>query len=133
MKECIFCTIASHNEPHHEIWWSDESFVAFLDASPTQRGHTLLIPRKHQENILDVSVNEYNDLMSAARVVGNRMREFFNVPGTAMIVEGMSVAHLHVHLIPISERGQLGSFPKYEITSKEMAELGEQLRESEKF
>ena len=94
-----------------------------------QRGHTLVIPRNHCTNILDLSPGEYTDLMMTAKDVAHRMRSFFNVPRIAFIVEGMSVAHVHVHLVPVSTKGQLGTFSRYHPLPGEMSHLGEQLRE----
>jgi histidine triad (HIT) family protein len=90
-----------------------------------------LIPKKHAENILDLTREEYVDLMIAAKELSELMRIHFSVPRIALIVEGMSVPHIHVHLIPVSKKGQLGDFPRYPLNADDLAELGEQLRGSQ--
>ena len=130
MKDCIFCNIVKNNTPHHEIWWSDESHIAFLDANPTQRGHTLVIPRKHSENILNLDDGEYSDFLLASKKVAEKMRRFFGNERIAMVIEGLSVDHTHIHLVPIKQKGDLGPFPKYATSPAEQSEIGAKLRNS---
>ncbi len=130
MEDCIFCNIVDKNEPHHEIWWQDDASIAFLDANPCVKGHTLLIPRKHSGDIFEMSEESYVNLMLAIKKVGTRMKEFFDVPRVAVILEGMHVDHTHVHLYPIKNKGDLGVFAEYDLKEGELEELGKELRKS---
>lgn len=130
MNDCVFCDIATSNESRHEVWSSNESHVAFLDARPTQRGHTLVIPRAHSDDIYHLSEAEYVDLMLDAKRVADRMKAFFGVPKVALLVEGMSVSHTHVHLIPIHRRGEFATFPRYQSPPGEPEALAGALRAS---
>ena len=53
MDNCIFCKIASHQIPG-KILYEDDVCMAFLDLSQTTNGHTLVIPKKHYQHVLDV-------------------------------------------------------------------------------
>lgn len=130
MKDCIFCNVVDTNEPHHEIWWQDDFHIAFLDLSPTTRGHTLLIPRNHSGDIFEMTEESYINLMLAIKKVGTRMKEFFDVPRVAVMLEGMHVDHTHVHLYPIKNKGALGVFAEYDLKEGELEELGKELRKS---
>ncbi len=89
-----------------------------------------MIPRTHSENILDLSEKEYIELMTSVRTVAEKMRRFFGVPRVAIVVEGASVAHTHVHLIPVHKAGDLGVFPKYQMEPGAFEKLGRELRDS---
>lgn len=102
--------------------------MAFLDAAPVKLGHTLVIPRKHTEEVLSLSEEEYVHLMTDVRAVAKKMKAFFNVPRVAIIVEGMSVGHVHVHLIPIYKSGDLAAFNKYDLQPGESEKLANELR-----
>ncbi|MEO6536627.1 MAG: HIT family protein [Candidatus Paceibacterota bacterium] len=128
MNGCIFCDVVRENEPHHEIWWRNKNHIAFLDAAPSRPGHTLVIPNNHIENILDLYDEDYADLMGAVKEVGNKLRAFYKVPRLGIVVEGMAIAHVHVHLIPIRNKGDLGIFSQYGVKDGELSLLGEQLR-----
>lgn len=128
MNDCVFCSIIETNDPHHEIWWENATHVAFLDNTPTRRGHSLVVPRKHSENILDLESAEYSAIMLAAKDLAQILRTFFKVPRIAMITEGLSVNHIHVHLIPVEHKGDLGTFKEYVMGPNEFEILGSDLR-----
>ncbi len=129
MDSCVFCSVVAHNEPFHEIWWSDGTHIAFLDANPVQKGHTLIIPKKHTGNILDLSDEEYKTFLLAAKKVASELRRFFEIERVGMIVEGFGVDHVHIHLIPLHKRGDLGVTPIYPMTVEEFSMLGGELRD----
>lgn len=87
-----------------------------------------MVPRKHSENILDLESVEYSTLMLAAKDLAQMLRIFFEVPRIAMITEGLSVPHIHVHLIPVEHKGDLGTFKEYAMGPNEFETLGSDLR-----
>ncbi|HEU4941379.1 MAG TPA: HIT family protein [Candidatus Eisenbacteria bacterium] len=103
---CIFCEIAAGRIPSYKVW-ENRDFIAFLDIKPIRPGHVLLVPRKHHESVFDLPDALYAGVFRTARALAAKMERVFDVPRVGIVVEGFGVAHAHVHLVPISEAGQL--------------------------
>jgi histidine triad (HIT) family protein len=128
MENCVFCGIVKENKPHHEIWYEDENHIAFLDIYPCQKGHTLVIPKKHTDSIVDLSEDEYADLFRSAYRVSKKLKAFSQSKRMSVVVDGYSVGHVHVHLIPTNKEGDLGDFPRYTLTEGELSDIGDRLK-----
>lgn len=100
---CIFCSIAENNMPVHEMIWTDENHIAFYDADPVTAGHTLVVPRQHEEELSALNNNAHAALFNAVRTVSLLLKEKYNAEKVGMVIEGTSVPHLHVHLIPLQQ------------------------------
>jgi histidine triad (HIT) family protein len=103
-QDCIFCAVAS-GDGKAEIVDSDERTVAFMDINPATRGHALVIPRRHAENLFDIEEDELLATMAAARRLARRMRETLQPDGTNVLnstgsAAWQSVFHFHLHVIP---------------------------------
>ena len=102
-EECIFCKIA-RKEIKTEIVEESDNFIAFPDAKPIVLGHTLIIPKKHFVNILDLPSALGSGLVDIIkRVAEKRIRggaEGFNLSMNNFPAAGQVVMHAHVHLIP---------------------------------
>jgi histidine triad (HIT) family protein len=100
---CIFCAIVAGEIPSRRVH-SDEHAVAFLDLAPLHRGHTLVVPRRHVDSLLDgdPAMAEIGDCVDAtARLLVDRLdADGLNVVSSAGRVAGQEVFHLHVHLLP---------------------------------
>jgi len=101
MNDCIFCKIAKKEIPSVKIW-EDKKYFAFLDMNPINSGHTLLIPKKHDDYIFDMKKREYVKLMLTAKKVARLLKEKLNPKRIGIIVEGFGVPHVHIHLVPIN-------------------------------
>ena len=128
MDKCIFCSIAESNTPPHHIVWQDEKHVAFLDINPSKEGHTLVIPKKHSVSHLELSAQEYSDLFLAAKSVSELLKEKLDSKLVSLIVEGLSVPHTHIHLIPLKEGEELAEFKHVNLTDKQLHNLAEKIR-----
>ena len=106
MASCIFCEIVAGRIPSHKVW-EDGDFIAFLDIKPIRPGHILLVPREHYETVFDMPGALHDRTFRAARRLAAPLGKHFQVPRVGIVVEGFGVAHAHVHLVPISEAGQL--------------------------
>ena len=102
--ECIFCKIIK-GELNSDKVYEDDNFIGILDANPKTEGHTLVIPKKHYENILEMPSSLSNELIDAIKTIsldlinqgkGEGVNVFTNV-GEA---SGQVVFHLHIHIIP---------------------------------
>jgi histidine triad (HIT) family protein len=110
MNPCPFCSIVEGKKPDHKITWEDSDHLAFYDINPVTNEHTLLIPKKHFSNILDMDSTEYAKLMEAARMLAQKVKDSTNCHLVSMVVEGLSVSHVHVHLIPFQKGEDLIKF-----------------------
>ncbi|MGD7731846.1 HIT family protein [Propionibacteriaceae bacterium G57] len=98
----IFCQIAAGTLPAHVVWQS-ERLLAFLDQRPVFKGHTLLVPRAHVENLLDLPADLHAEVLGAAQLIAAALQAGLGAQGSFVAVNNtisQSVPHLHVHLVP---------------------------------
>lgn len=105
MNPCRFCSIAHGAEPASFIL-STEGEIAFLDISPVNPGHTLVIPRRHVSAYTELTAGEISSLALSAQRVATVLRERLAdcVGITLSLAEGegagQEVPHVHLHVIP---------------------------------
>ncbi|MFL5871257.1 MAG: HIT family protein [Solirubrobacterales bacterium] len=104
MNDCIFCAIAAGDGPA-EIVDSDEHTVAFMDINPATRGHALVIPRTHSANLMEISDEDLERTMVAARRLSRKLDAAlhpagFNVINACGAAAWQTVFHFHLHVIP---------------------------------
>jgi histidine triad (HIT) family protein len=102
--DCIFCKVITGEIPG-EFVDSDDRTVTVMDINPATRGHVVVIPREHTEDLLAVSEEDLAAAMGAARRIMGRMRETlepagFNVLNNMGRAAWQSIFHFHVHVIP---------------------------------
>jgi len=108
--DCIFCKIANKEIPSGIIMETKNS-IAFLDAFPVSRGHTLVIPKNHYEKVQDMTDIDNNDLFDTVhkviskvdKLTGSTLLAIHNGKGS-----GQEIPHVHVHLIPREPDDQAG-------------------------
>ena len=98
----IFSKIISGEIPSYKVA-ENEDFLAFLDINPNSVGHTLCIPEKEIDNILDLDENTYQELMKFSRKVALSIDNVIDCERVSFSVIGLEVPHVHVHLIPIKK------------------------------
>ena len=101
---CIFCDIIDGNIPSKKVY-EDDKFLAILDISQTTMGHTLVMPKKHYENMLEMPENEYGELMMLVHRLANKIVDNLSASGVNILINtnasaGQTVMHTHVHIIP---------------------------------
>jgi histidine triad (HIT) family protein len=100
--DCIFCKISSGEIPSKIITKTKNS-IAFLDAFPLTKGHTLVIPKKHHEKIQDMSSEENTDLFLTVHKIISKVDK---LSGATLVAvhngreAGQEIPHVHVHLVP---------------------------------
>ena len=104
-EECIFCRILSRRAPS-QIVYEDAKYVAFLDAFPFSRGHTLVCPKEHGETIWDMKEADIAELFQVASRVSKAVVAAVGADGFRFVqnngeAANQVVAHVHVHVIPI--------------------------------
>ena len=102
MEDCIFCKIIEGEIPSHKVY-EDENVIAFLDTNPTSKGHTLVVPKEHVENIHEASGMDY--IWDPIVKVSNAVKDAFNPEGININqnngeVAGQEVMHMHFHVTP---------------------------------
>jgi histidine triad (HIT) family protein len=103
MNDCIFCKIA-RKEIKAEILEESQNFIAFLDAHPKAKGHTLIIPKKHFTNLMDLPSDLASEMMDMIKKVAEKRikegAEGFNIVSNNFPAAGQVVMHTHIHLLP---------------------------------
>lgn len=104
MSDCLFCKIIAGEIPSFKIY-EDDDVLAFLDAFPSTKGHTLVIPKKHSTNILEMDGPDSAALFAKAHMISKILGEKlgvqdFNFINNCGIKAGQSVFHTHIHIIP---------------------------------
>ena len=101
---CIFCEIIKGNIPSKKVY-EDDDVLAILDISQTTLGHTLIMPKKHYDNILEMPADELSYLIIKAQEVAKKVVKKLDAKGFNLLVNtnevaGQTVMHTHIHIIP---------------------------------
>lgn len=102
----IFSKIAAGEIPSYKCAES-EKFYAFLDISPLQKGHTLVIPRREVDYIFDMEDDELAEYQVFAKKVAVALKHAFPCKKVAQVVLGLEVPHAHIHLIPMNSEADV--------------------------
>ena len=100
--DCVFCKIVN-GEIKSRLIMESKNSVAFLDAFPVTKGHTLVIPKTHYGKIQDMSQDDSTDLF---RTVYEVVSKIDKITGSTLLAihngkeSGQEIPHVHVHLIP---------------------------------
>ena len=109
MSDCLFCKIINGEIPAAKVY-EDEHVFAFLDISQVTKGHTLVIPKVHKENIHELTSEIARNLFEVVPKITNAIKAQFNPVGLNLLNNngeeaGQSVFHFHLHLIPRYGKG----------------------------
>jgi histidine triad (HIT) family protein len=102
--ECIFCEIIEGKRGGHIIY-EDEEHVAFLDIYPIDIGHSLVLPRRHYQQVTDMDAEKVGNLFSiipkiARGVIKTTQADAFSMAQNNGRAAKQIVPHVHVHIIP---------------------------------
>lgn len=100
--DCIFCKIIKGDIPSYTVY-EDDDFKAFLDINPITNGHTLLVPKKHYENMFDLDEDMIPKIYEAAKSISIKLEDILGIEGTTLIQNngvGQDVKHYHLHIVP---------------------------------
>ena len=103
---CVFCEILAGKLPCRKVW-ENERFIAIFPLAHVNPGHTLLIPRNHVDYVFDLEHDVYRELWEQASMLSEPIRTATGAKRIGIAVEGFSVPHVHVHLVPINNVGEL--------------------------
>jgi histidine triad (HIT) family protein len=104
MKECIFCKIVKGEVPCFKVY-EDDKVLAFEDINPISTGHTLIIPKKHAENLWEIPDEDLTAIHKASKKIIHAIKDTLSPTGVAVLqLNGRGVnqlvMHYHLHLMP---------------------------------
>jgi Diadenosine tetraphosphate (Ap4A) hydrolase and other HIT family hydrolases len=102
----IFSRIVAGEIPCYKIAENDK-FFAFFDISPLVPGHTLVIPKKEEDYIFDISDADLAEMMVFAKKIAVAIKKGFPCKKVGVAVIGLEVPHAHIHLVPMQKEGDL--------------------------
>ncbi|SIS12073.1 HIT family protein [Natronorubrum thiooxidans] len=130
--DCEFCRIVAGDQPVH-VLYEDEQTCAFLDRNPAVTGHTLVVPRSHEEDVLTIDDPTASAVFETVRTVAQALEtalepDGFSVFHTSGPLVG-AVDHAHVHLVPRSEADDVAlSLSREQLTDDEATQLANRIR-----
>ncbi len=129
---CIFCKIAN-KEIDSNIVYETDNFIAFLDINPVNPGHTLIIPKKHYEHIIEMPEEYGIELMNVIKKVANAVKKAVNADGFNIAMNngeaaGQVVMHAHIHIIPRFKGDGLKPWPQRKADSNELRGIAEDIK-----
>lgn len=102
--DCIFCKIMAGEIPSRTLY-EDEWFKVIMDVQPATKGHALIVPKNHYDNLYSLGEEETKELLPLAQKMAGKMKERLNCEGLNLVqnngaVANQTVNHFHLHLIP---------------------------------
>lgn len=131
-QNCIFCKILRGEIPSNVIF-EDEDFKVILDVGPATKGHSLIIPKAHYQDLLELPEELAAKVLPVAKKVATHMKHTLGCQGVNILqnngaVAGQTVGHYHTHVIPRYEEGaQILTWDQADISSEEMETLKQEL------
>jgi histidine triad (HIT) family protein len=104
MNDCIFCKIIKGEIPSFKILENNKVFC-FLDINPLSRGHILVVPKEHYQDIFDIPEKELQEIISIAKELAHKVKKGLGAQGVNLInasgeTAEQSVFHFHLHIVP---------------------------------
>lgn len=109
----IFSRIIAGEIPCYKIA-EDDRFFAFLDINPCNWGHTLVVPKREEDYIFDLSDEELAAMMVFAKRVAKAIKAAMPCRKVGVTVLGLEVPHAHIHLVPLKSEGDMDFHKKIE-------------------
>ena len=122
----IFTKIITGEIPSYKVA-ENEDFIAFLDINPNAKGHTLVVPKKEENKIFDLSKEAYSNLMDFSYRVAKALEKAVPCKRIGMSVIGLEVPHVHVHLVPTNVMSDMQFTHKVNLSSEEFVALAEKI------
>ena len=131
---CVFCKIINGEIPAFKVY-ENEHVICFLDINASSEGHTLVVPKKHIENVFDLDEDTAVVILKAVKIVSTILKEKLGVVAVNVInnsgaLAGQTVMHIHFHVIPRYENDGIVISPKQ--TEPDFGKLQEVLNKIQK-
>ena len=136
MADCIFCKIIAGEIPSSKVY-EDDQVVAFLDISQVTPGHTLVVPKQHFRNLLEMDADSTSQLFARIPDIARKVMKATGAKGMNILnnneeIAGQTVFHTHVHLAPRYDEtdGLQISFEAHEPDFPALAQLAEKIAQA---
>lgn len=132
--DCIFCKIANGEIPSKSLY-EDDSFRVILDLGPATKGHALILPKNHADNLYELPDETAAEAMKLAKKIAKTMREKLGCDGVNLVqnngeAAGQTVNHFHLHVIPrYADDGQKIGWVPGEPSQEELEEIRKKITE----
>lgn len=130
--DCIFCKIANGEIPSHTLY-EDDIFRVILDLGPATKGHALIIPKNHYDNLWELGDAEAAGVIPLAKKIAAAMLEELHCDGLNLIqnnnqIAGQTIFHFHTHIVPrYKNDGNKFSFVTHEADENLLKEIAEKI------
>jgi histidine triad (HIT) family protein len=122
----IFSKIIQGEIPSYKVA-EDDNYFAFLDINPNSKGHTLVVPKRVENKIFDLSEESYLKLMQFSYRVAKAIEKAVPCERVGMSVIGLEVPHVHVHLIPLHNMDDATFGKKEKLSDAEFEEIAQEI------
>ena len=129
MANTIFSKIIARKIPA-EIVYENEHIIAFLDISPVQKGHTLVVPKEPIRWFTDLPTDLLLPLFGASQHIARALKKATDADLIQLSIVGDEVPHVHIHLIPRFKSDNLSNWPTKEYAEGESKKFAESIREN---
>ena len=128
MEGCIFCKIVRGEIPCFKIL-EDDRVLSFADVNPINAGHTLIIPKRHAENIWEIDGEDLTAIHQASLKIARAMKTSLDPDGIAILqLNGKAVnqvvMHYHLHLIPRKSTDPKLKMSEWDLVPGDMTAIG---------
>jgi histidine triad (HIT) family protein len=132
MPECIFCQVVSGDIPSIKIY-EDDKTLAFLDVSPINYGHTLVISKDHYTNLENIAEEDLCAVMKTVKLVGAALKKGLGISGYNVLenndpVAGQVIPHVHFHVVPRYHNDGLKLWPQGRYGNGEAEEVADRIK-----
>jgi histidine triad (HIT) family protein len=132
VSDCLFCKIASKEIPA-DLIYEDDKVVAFLDIKPVNKGHSLIIPKKHSHDLLDADDATLGTMIARVKKIAGAIMAAtgaagFNLGINTKSAAGQVVFHTHFHIIPRFSNDGLKMWPHSESEPKTRKQMAEEIK-----
>ena len=132
--DCLFCKIVNGDIASEKVY-EDDTIFAFMDMKPVSRGHVLVVPKKHSNDLLSTDDEVLEKFLPSVKKLAGIIVKAVNAVGINIssnngAAAGQSVFHLHFHLIPRFGNDNLPAWPHHLTEHKTRAEVAELIRKN---
>ena len=132
MSDCLFCKIIKKEIPANVVY-EDDLVLCFLDINPSNPGHVLVAPKKHAQDLFDVTTQDLTAVMNVVPIVAKKVlkavdAEAFNLHVNHGEIAGQVIPHLHFHIIPRFQDDGLQLFKGKPASPNELNDLAAKIK-----
>lgn len=125
-SNCIFCNIIKNQT--YKLVFKNDNFVAFLDIFPKNLGHTVVVPKRHSKNFMELQNNELKEVNLIIKKIIKAMEKSLNIDGFNILVNtgknaNQVIFHTHFHIIPTYKNKEIKPEVSDEIANKIKMEI----------